>query len=120
MSKVYVLHDNPGSTKNFLPAEEYGELFILFDYHISFTHIGRCISQLRDKLRGASKDDWLIPVGHPALILAAGHVWFDITSQMNILVWDQQMNKYVPVRINTHGRNSQNNQDGARIEGIKG
>jgi len=103
MSKVYILQDNPHSAKNFLPAEEYGELVILFNHHISPTHISRCISELRDKLRGVTADDWLIPVGHPALILTAGHVWFDLTHKMNVLVWDHQSNRYAPVRINVDG-----------------
>lgn len=104
MSRVYILQDNPHSPKNFLPAEEYGELIVLFNHHISMLHISRCLAQLRDKLREAGPEDWLIPVGHPALILVAGHVWFDITSQLNVLVWDQQSARYVPLRMNSHGQ----------------
>ncbi len=99
MAKVFVLQDNPYSPKNFLPAEEFGELVFLFHHHISAHHVPRALSQLRDKLRGVERDDWLIPVGHPALILVVGHVWFDMTSSMNLLVWDQQLSRYVPLRI---------------------
>lgn len=99
MPKVYVLHDNPYAPKNFLPAEEYGEIVYLFNTHISKSHISRCISQLREKLRGAGSEDWIIPVGHPALIFAVGHVWFDITRNFNLLVWDQQTAGYIPLRV---------------------
>ena len=109
MNKVYILQDNPYSPKNFTPADEYGELIVIFNHHISSMQIPRCLSQLRDKLRGVSQDDWLIPVGHPALILVAGHVWFDMTSQLNVLVWDQQSGKYVPLRMNSHGPSQSDN-----------
>jgi len=82
---------------------------VIFNHHISSMQIPRCLSQLRDKLRGVSQDDWLIPVGHPALILVAGHVWFDMTSQLNVLVWDQQSGKYVPLRMNSHGPSQSDN-----------
>lgn len=117
MARVFILQDNPHSPKNFLPAEEYGELIVLFNHHISPAHISRCVAQLRDKLRGVTNEDWLIPVGHPALILAAGFVWFDMTSQLNTLVWDQQTSKYVPLRINTHGRPSKADHQGGQTIG---
>lgn len=117
MSRVYILQDNPHAPKNFLPAEEFGELVVLFNHHIGPSHISRCVSQLRDKLRGVTKDDWLIPVGHPLLILAAGHVWFDLTSQLNCLVWERELGRYVPIRINSHGRTSTEDYTGSQVIG---
>ena len=109
MSTVYILQENPHSPKNFLPAEEFGELVILFQHHISPTLINRCIAQLREKLRGMTKNDWIIPVGHPALIAAAGYVAHDLTGEINILSWDQQTRQYIPIRINPNGPNPTGN-----------
>ncbi len=101
MSRVFVLHDNPFSPKDFTPAEEYGEITYLFQTHIAAHHLKRCAGQMRDKMRGASKDDWLIATGPPALIAIAGHIWYDMTGSFNMLAWDNYSFKYIPVEIDS-------------------
>jgi len=99
MSKVFILHDNPHSPKNFISAEEYGELVVLFNYHISHVGLQRACSQLREKLRNISSDDWVITVGHPALICLAGKVISEKLGEIKLLMWDQQAARYIPARI---------------------
>lgn len=99
MSKVYVLQDNPYSPKNFISAEEHGEIIFVFTHHISNSHLPKCVSQLYEKFRDAGGDDYLILSGHPALIAAAGKVWYDRTGGMNFLVWDKQSATYQKVSL---------------------
>ncbi len=99
MAKVYILQDNPYSPKNFISAEEYGELVFLFNHHIANSHIPKCVSQLWEKFRDVESDDWLIPTGHPALIAAAGHVWREKTGGFNMLIWDRQSARYQRVEL---------------------
>lgn len=103
MPKVYVLHDNPNDPKDFLPAEEYGDLIILFSQQLFATQVPRCYAQMREGMRNAKPEDWLIPTGHPALIFAAGEIWVQITGQMNLLIWDNQRKKYVPMKVREDG-----------------
>lgn len=99
MSKVYILQDNPYSPKNFGSAEEYGDTIVLFDHHVSKHHVPKCIHVMEQAFKKATEDDWLIAVGHPALILAAGGIWFNISNKMKTLVWDQQLQKYIPLTM---------------------
>jgi len=98
MSKVYILVDNPRSNTNFLPAEKYGKLHILYDHNISPTHINRIYPELREKLKDIAKDDYLIPTGHPSLIALAGHIWLAKLGVINILAWDRETQQYYQVR----------------------
>ena len=82
MANVYVLQDNPYSPKNFINAEEFGEIKFVFTQHISNSHIPRCVSQLYEKFRYVEKGDFLIPTGHPALIASAGLVWKEKTGSL--------------------------------------
>lgn len=98
MSKVYVLVDNPRSQLNLLPAEKYGKLVTCFDHGISPTHLQRIYPELRDKLAGIEKADYLIPTGPPALIALAGHIWLNKLGVINLLTWDREMQAYYNVR----------------------
>mgnify|MGYP001617435192 CR=1 FL=1 len=98
MSKVYILVDNPQSPINFLPAEKYGELRILYDNNVSPTHLRRIYPELKDKLKFIEKDDYLIPTGPPSLIALAGHIWLAKLGVLNMLVWDRGTQQYYNVR----------------------
>lgn len=98
MSKVYILVDSPRSNINFLPAEQYGELRILFDNNVSPTHLQRIYPELREMLSRIEKDDYLIPTGPPALIALAGHIWLDKLGVINLLTWDRETQRYYNVR----------------------
>ena len=114
MPKVYVVHDNPNDPKDFLPAEEYGDLIILFDRQLFATQIPLCYARMRELMRDAKPEDWLIPTGHPALIFAAGEIWSYITGQMNLLIWDGQRKRYIPMKVKNDGTNERANYTGQR------
>ncbi len=100
MNKVFVLHDNPYSPRDFTPAEEFGEIVYLFQTHISTHHLPRIAGQLRDKMRGATNEDWLIATGPPALIALAGYIWADMTgNRLRLLAWDNHSHSYIPVEM---------------------
>jgi hypothetical protein len=97
-SKVYILVDNPRSPNNYLPAEKYGELRILFGHNISPTHLQRIFPELRQKLEYVTVNDYLIPTGSPALIALAGHLWLSKLGVINLLTWDRETQQYYNVR----------------------
>ena len=99
MNKVFILQDNPYAPKNFSQAEEFGDLEVIFSTHISPTHMGKAMHELRKKLRKATKNDWIIPVGNPGIIAVAGAAFFETTGTLNVLLWDNFSKKYIPVRL---------------------
>jgi hypothetical protein len=84
---------------NFLKAQKYGELVTVFDHNISPTYLQRCQGDLDQKLENITSDDYLIPVGPPALIAYAGYVWLSSVPKMKMLVWDRESNDYYVVEI---------------------
>lgn len=99
MSYVIVVHDNPYSPKDFASAEDFGELKFLFNTHIHTHNLPRIFGLMRDRMRGVTKEDWLIPAGAPALIAMAGAIFKEKTGQINLLVWDRHQQKYIPMEI---------------------
>jgi len=97
-SKVYILVDNPKTNINFLPAEKFGELVVLFDNNISPTHLQRIYPELCSKLSNIKANDFLVPVGPPTLIALAGHAWLDKLGVINMLTWDRETSQYYNVR----------------------
>lgn len=105
MAKVFVLQDNPYKPMDFAPAEEFGEVTILFNTHISNHAMPRAISTLRERISAnMKKGDWLIPTGNPALIAHAGRIICDVTGELNILVWDNVSQTYVPAPFSMKGK----------------
>lgn len=97
-SKVYILCDPPGSPINFLPAEKFGELRVIYDHNISPTHLQRIYPDLREKLKLATEKDYLIATGSPSLIALAGHAWLSRLNVINLLTWDRETQQYYVVR----------------------
>lgn len=96
--KVYILVDNKHQPFNFLKAAKYGELITIFDHVITPTFMqGKAGDELYEKLCEINPDDYLIPVGPPALIALAGHIWLTYVDYLKILTWDKQINDYYVV-----------------------
>lgn len=94
MSKVYIVQDNPYSPKNFITASDYGELVSCIRGHVSISSLDKCSDELDKALENIEAQDWLILTGHPALIGYACHVMAERTGVINMLVWDNQTNRY--------------------------
>ncbi len=95
-AKVYIVQDNPWAARNYLSATEFGELTPCISGHVSFASLKKWDNELREKLRGITKDDWLLPVGHPALIGVACAKMAERTGVIRLLIWDNQSAKYYP------------------------
>jgi len=97
MSKVYITQDL-GRT-NFLPAEKYGELVSVVQGHVSPTGLKRFQREMQEKLRGITSEDYLLPAGHPALIILAGAIMANRTGWVRVLTWDNITQQYVPSEL---------------------
>lgn len=97
MNKVYITQDL--GRINYLPAEEYGELEVVIEGRVSHLGLKRSMTRMQDAMREITKEDWIIPSGHPALIALAGHIMANRTGHIRILAWDGQTSQYVPAEV---------------------
>lgn len=97
MSKVYITQDV--GKINFLPAEAYGELVPVINGYVNHTQLKRSMARMQDAMRGITKEDWIVPAGHPALIALAGYIMADRTGFIRILAWDNMTERYVPSEV---------------------
>ena len=100
MSNVYILVDNPQSSLNFLPAEKFGELKVLYPHPINPTQLRTIYADLEGKLMNITDDDYLLPTGPPALIAMAGYIWMDTLGSMKVLTWDRATQQYYAIEEN--------------------
>ena len=97
MSKVYITQDV--GKINFLPAEKYGRLIPVINGHVNHTQLNNTMDGMFDKMKNITKNDWIVPAGHPAIIALAGFIMADLTGHIRILAWDNQTEQYVPCEI---------------------
>jgi hypothetical protein len=97
MSNVYILVDDPRASLNFLPAEKFGKLKVVYPHPINPTQLRSIYTDLEDKLLDINEEDYLLPTGPPALIALAGYLWMDILGSMKILTWDRATQQYYAV-----------------------
>jgi hypothetical protein len=96
MMTVYVVQEARGI--NLLPAEQYGDLQILLPPgNVAFS-AGPTVSRLKRGLARFSDKDYLLMVGDPAAIAAAGAVACMLNNgRMKLLKWDRQEMRYYVV-----------------------
>jgi hypothetical protein len=112
MGKVYITNEphrvENGVTRSLFdltPAAEYGELVVLLPAGASLISTVPMVRSMRDKLANFSDDDYLLPVGDPASIMAAGAIAAEINSgRVKLLRWDKHLRRYIPIQIDVHGR----------------
>lgn len=97
MSKVYVIVDNPRAPMNFLSAEQYGKIEIIFDHNVSPTFLRRAYPILKEKLKDIKPGDYVIPTGPPSLIALVGHLFLAKLGRLRLLQWDRQTGQYYVV-----------------------
>jgi len=103
MMTVYVTQENP--RMDILSARKYGELAPLTSpqeqIHLS---PGRVVAHIKRRLQHFNDDDWLLPMGDPAIIGVAFAVAADINNgRINLLKWDKFERIYYPVKIQVRG-----------------
>lgn len=113
MSTVFITHEpyerteNGGmrSKFNLNPAAEYGNLEVLIPAGNSLISSVPTVRTLREKLRGFSDEDYLLPVGDPTIMMAAGAIAAEFNGgKIKVLRWDKQQQRYVMIQVDTTGK----------------
>lgn len=104
MAIVYVTQEPVG--KNITPALEYGSLRVLAPWQVQVQCDPRnIISDMRLELSGARPDDYLLLIGDPVIIGLATALIIEVTGGViQLLKWDKQEGKYIPITINLSER----------------
>ena len=95
---VFVLEDD--NKKNFISAQQYGDLRIILPFGTTMGRKTDDLMLLLDRaLSDFSDEDYIIPTGDPAIMLAAGAMLGRDHNVITILKWDRQNNTYFPTTI---------------------
>jgi hypothetical protein len=97
MPRCYIVQDL--GKINFLPAEQHGELVIVVEGRVNHTSLKRTFAAMKEKMRGITKQDWIIACGNPALIALAGAIMAQRCGCVRILSWDQQAQQYTRAEV---------------------
>lgn len=107
---VYVVQEVLG--RNILPAKAFGEIEILLPPGQIMFSPGPSLARLRQKLKSFCQDDFLLLIGDPAAIALAAIIASDSANgKFNLLKWDREHRQYFPIKINVHGRMSDEPED---------
>lgn len=114
MSKVYVtqevmVREANGELRrkfNLQPAEEkYGEIKMLIPHGQSLVSSVPVVRQLNEQLRDFTADDYLLPLGDPAIMAAAAGIAARNTNgRLNVLKWDRRQGEYLNVQLDLSGK----------------
>lgn len=113
MSIVYVtqdvlVRDFDGAMKrkfDLSSAEKYGELRILVPAGQSLVSSVPVVRQLNDLMRDFSRDDYLLPLGDPAIMAAAaGVATLKTAGRFAVLKWDRRSGAYLAVPLDLSGK----------------
>lgn len=105
---VYVVTDpmqykdgKPSAQFDIRPAAEYGNIVILIP-QTEHPHVTEAVVRLlNERLADYTDDDYILPVGNPALIATTVAIASDINGGVyNLLMWDKIDRKYDPLRVN--------------------
>lgn len=99
MNKVYVVQAQPG--KNIVPARKWGDLIELLPANDQIIiSADKAISLIGDKLSRFDDKDYLLLIGDPIAIMAAGVMAAKVNNgKVNTLKWDRQTTSYYVVKL---------------------
>lgn len=80
------------------PAEEFGEIKYLLSPSASPFTPDSIISELHEKLKGFSDEDYLLLIGNPVLIGMAAAIAADNAGTVNFLQWSGKNHKYISIK----------------------
>lgn len=87
------------------PAAEFGDVVVLLEHNQSLLSPVPTVRALKEKLRDFSDDDYILPVGDPALIATVSMVAAEMNhGRVKLLKWDKGLHKYFVIQIDTSGR----------------
>lgn len=96
MNKVFVVQVDPEMPKNLSSAKEFGELVFCLERPIKLSDIDLAESHLLNKMDSIGPNDWILPIGAPALIAIAGAIMMAKTNTVRVLAWDRKNQSYYP------------------------
>jgi hypothetical protein len=86
-------------------ARKYGEIQILVPHSQSILAPVQTVRTLKEKLKTFNDDDYILPLGDPALIATVSIIAAQINGgKVAFLKWDKHVNDYNVVRIDATGR----------------
>lgn len=87
------------------PAAKFGKVEVLSPPGSSFFSPVPTIRMLKQKLEAFKDDDYLLPVGDPAIMVAAAMIAGEKNGgRVKILKWDRFQGEYIPVQLDTSGK----------------
>jgi len=99
MSKVFVVQDSPG--KSLLGAKNFGELRVIINNskeQTSEIDNTQYVDIMKEKLRGFSDRDYILPIGDPSLIGLACAIAAGLNGgRFKCLKWDRREKEYYAV-----------------------
>lgn len=114
MPNVYVVQEPlrigeggvPVPRINYGTLTPYGTVKFLFswgeitdDTRLDFEAMRAYMARAREALKDFSDDDYLVPMGHPALIAIATLAAADVNGRLNILDWSRERRAYRVVQL---------------------
>lgn len=86
-------------------AEKYGDVRVLVPHGQSLVSSVPVVRQLNEQLRDFTPDDFLLPLGDPAIMAVASAIASRNTNGvLNVLKWDRRAGTYLNVRIDLSGK----------------
>lgn len=87
------------------PASTFGVVEILVPPGQSFFAPVPTVRMLRERLQDFNDEDYLLPVGDPSIMVAAGMIAGQANhGRVKILKWDRFQQAYIPVQLDTTGK----------------
>ena len=101
---VYILQE---MGRNIRSAEKFGELKVcLPDNRQIVLSSGPMVFKLKQELKDFNENDYLILMGDPAIIAAAGAIVSENNNgRFKVLKWDRDKKMYYDIEIDLRGRN---------------
>ena len=98
-SRVFVIQGAEGRF-DFKPAEHFGELVFVLDERDSVFRIDETTTKLVQRMSSFTSEDFILPIGNPALIGMATALAADRTSgEFTMLQWLGREKQYIPIKV---------------------
>lgn len=82
------------------PARKYGEILVVVDQNIPRTTLAPLLQSLKERMSTFTDEDYLLPLGDPALIAAAAGVALRQTGGLlRMLKWDRFTKDYIVTEL---------------------
>jgi len=87
------------------PAAKFGELDVMLPPGQSLFATVPVVRAIKEKLKDFTDDDYLLPIGDPSIMIAAGMVASHFNhGKVKILKWDRIVGEYIPVQFDISGK----------------